>query len=208
MNMRSSGLPSGGMNQFLYDRVIDWVPAGSRVLDLGSGDGSFLERLVKAKDVRGEGVEKDAELVARSIERGMIVHQGDILEGLDQYGSQTFDYILMLGTFQELMAPDAVLRESFRVGRFVILAYVNLAYWRYRFQLMWGGVTPRLETMPVPWYESPNIQFFSIVDFREFCVARGIERHESAYFNSFGHVHFMPNFRAKEALSLISQEEA
>lgn len=191
------------MNQFLYDQVIQRIPADSRVLDLGTGDGSFLERLLQAKQVHGEGVEKDPEMVARCIERGLIVHQGDILDGLDQYGSATFDYVLLIGTFQELLSPELVLRESFRVGRRVILAYMNLAYWRYRFQLMWGGVSPRLEATPLPWYESPNIQFFSIVDFREFCHAKNIVIKENAFFNTFGRVRVLPNFRAREALSVL-----
>lgn len=191
------------MNQFLYDQVIERIPDGSRVLDLGTGDGSLLERLLRSKKVHGEGVEKDPEMVARCIERGLIVHQGDILDGLDQYGSNTFDYVLLIGTFQELLSPERVLRESFRVSRKVILAYMNLAYWRYRFQLMWGGVSPSLEATPLPWYESPNIQFFSIVDFREFCQAKNILINDNTFFNTFGRVRFMPNFRSREALSVL-----
>ncbi|HNJ34828.1 MAG TPA: methionine biosynthesis protein MetW, partial [Leptospiraceae bacterium] len=71
------------MNEYLYDQVIQWIPEGSRVLDLGTGDGSFLARLVKAKKVQGVGVEKEPELVAQCIEKGLVVHQGDIMDGLD-----------------------------------------------------------------------------------------------------------------------------
>lgn len=196
------------MNQFVYDQVIDSIPPDSRVLDLGTGDGALLERLSRARGVHGEGVEKDPEMVARCIERGLIVHQGDILDGLDQYGSDTFDYVLLIGTFEELLSPEEVLRESFRVSRRVILAFMNLAYWRYRFQLMWGGVSPRPEATPLPWYESPNIQFFSIVDFAEFCAAKGIAIDTASYFNSFGRLSFMPNFRARESLCVLELPDA
>ncbi|MCR9143774.1 MAG: methionine biosynthesis protein MetW [bacterium] len=192
------------MNQYIHDQVIQRIPDGSRVLDLGTGDGALLERLLRSKkESHGEGVEKDPEMVARCIERGLVVHQGDILDGLDQYGPNSFDYVLLIGTFQELLSPERVLRESFRVGRRVIVAYMNLAYWRYRFQLTWGGVSPRLEATPLPWYESPNIQFFSVVDFREFCQAKSILIQDSAFFNSFGRVRFMPNFRSREVLSVL-----
>jgi len=93
------------MHPGIYETVLRWIPEKSRVLDLGAGDGAFLARLVQARQATGEGVEKDPALVARCVERGLVVHQGDIADGLDQYGDRTFDFVLLLGTFQELVLP-------------------------------------------------------------------------------------------------------
>lgn len=197
-------MKAAAMNRYVYDAVLDWIPERARVLDLGSGDGGFLERLVDQRGVRGEGVEKDPEMVARCIERGMVVHQGDILDGLDQYGPETFDYILLLGTFQELVSPLTVLEESFRVSRYVIIGYHNLAYWRYRGMLTIGGKSPRSGQQRLPWYESPNVQFFSLLDFHDFCQAKGIRPIRSSYFHARGALKWFPNLRASEVLSLIA----
>ncbi len=191
------------MYQKLYQQVLEWIPEKSRVLDLGTGDGEFLARLVQAKQVIGEGVEKDAELVTRCIGRGLVVHQGDILEGLDQYGAGSFDYILLLGTFQELTDWQLVLREAFRVGRFVIISYSNFAYLRARMQLVLRGRVPVTRSLPSPWYRTRNVHFFSILDFQDFCRVLSIIPVKNACFNQHGQVHFWPNLRGELAVSLL-----
>ena len=107
----------------IYETVLSWIPEASRVLDLGSGDGAFLERLVQTRQVTAEGVEKDSALVARCVERGLVVHQGDIADGLDQYGDNTFDFVLLLGTFQELVSPADILQQQVPGVRFRISFY-------------------------------------------------------------------------------------
>jgi methionine biosynthesis protein MetW len=191
------------MYRQLYQQVIEWIPQKSRVLDLGTGDGEFLERLVKTKKVLGEGVEKNAELVTHCIGRGLIVHQGDILEGLDQYGAGSFDYILLLGTFQELRDWQLVLAEAFRVGRYVIISYSNFAHLRARLQMMFGGRTPVTRSLPSAWYRTPNVHFFSILDFQDFCRTLKITEVKSACFNQRGKVRLWPNLRAELAVSLL-----
>jgi methionine biosynthesis protein MetW len=191
------------MHPMIYDQVLAWVPEKARVLDLGSGNGAFLERLIRARRVIGEGVEKDRALAARCIERGLVVHQGDILDGLDQYGLAAFDYVLLLGTFQELVTPERIVREAFRVGRRVIMSYTNFAHIRVRLQMLWRGRTPVTQALPAPWYRTANLHFFSILDFQDFCRAAGIREAASAYFNQRGKVNFLPNLRADEAVSLL-----
>ncbi len=194
------------MYQQLYKQVTAWIPEKSRVLDLGSGDGEFLARLVETKKVFGEGVEKNVELATRCIGRGLVVHQGDILEGLDQYGDASFDYILLLGTFQELGDWRKVLREAFRVGRYVVISYSNFAHFRARLQMMLGGRTPITRSLPSPWYHTANVHFFSILDFQEFCQAQGIKEVQRAFFNQRGPVQWWPNLRAELAVSLIEAD--
>lgn len=192
------------MHPGIYQSVLDWVPEGARVLDLGTGDGAFLERLVREKHVQAEGVEKDPELVARCIQKGLVVHQGNIAEGLDQYGNHTFDYVLLLGTFQELVSPADIVREAFRVGRRVIIAYSNFAHYRVRLQILLSGRTPVTKALPHPWYRTTNLHFLSILDYREFCRQVGISEIRCAYFDSKGAVSILPNFFSVEAVSLVA----
>ena len=191
------------MYQTVYQQVLQWIPEQSRVLDLGTGDGEFLEQLVKAKRVTGEGVELDPSLVTRCIERGLAVHQGDVMDGLDQYGDGAFDYVLLLGTFQELRHSEKLVREALRVGRKLIVSYSNFAYLRVRWQMLVSGRSPMTKALPSPWYRTPNIHFFSILDFQGFCQDIQIREIQSAYFNARGPVRSLPNLRAEVALSLL-----
>jgi len=187
----------------IYQSVLEWMPEGARVLDLGTGDGEFLERLVREKRVAAEGVEKNPDLVARCIRRGLVVHQGDIAEGLDQYAQQAFDYVLLLGTFQELIAPADIVREAFRVGRRVIIAYSNFAHYRVRLQTLFRGRTPVTKSLPHPWYRTTNMHFLSILDFREFCDGVGITATRDAYFSAKRKVTVLPNLFAEEGVALL-----
>jgi methionine biosynthesis protein MetW len=196
------------MHPGIYESVLEWVPEGAHVLDLGTGDGAFLERLVRAKRVLAEGVEKKPDLVARCIQRGLVVHQGDIAEGLDQYGQQAFDYVLLLGTFQELVAPADIVRESFRVGRRVIIAYTNFAHYRVRLQVLLRGRTPVTDSLPQPWYRTTNLHFLSLIDFRDFCRGIGVCETRSAYFNGRGKVALLPNMFAEEGVALLESCES
>jgi methionine biosynthesis protein MetW len=194
------------MNSGIYETVLRWIPEKSRVLDLGAGDGAFLARLVQSRQVVGEGVEKDSALVARCVERGLVVHQGDIADGLDQYGDGAFDFVLLLGTFQELVLPAEILREAFRVGREVVVAYSNFAHLRVRLQILFQGRTPVTRSLPQPWHRTSNLHFLSVLDFQQFTRDLGVRETASAYFNAHGAVRFLPNFRAEEAASRLQAE--
>jgi methionine biosynthesis protein MetW len=151
-----------------------------------------------------EGVERDPDLVSRCIERHLIVHQGDLLDGLDQYSAGSFEFVLLLGTFQEILDPQRVLREAFRVGGNVLVGYSNFAYLRARLQLLFTGRAPITRALPSPWYRTSNTHFFSILDFGEFCRDIGVREQRAAYFNMHGRVRWLPNLRAEQALSLLT----
>jgi methionine biosynthesis protein MetW len=191
------------MHPGIYETVLRWIPDGARVLDLGTGDGAFLERVVRLKRVIAEGVEINPELVAGCIQRGLVVHQGNIAEGLDQYGDQTFDYVLLLGTFQELLSPTEILREAFRVGGRVIIAYSNFAHYRVRLQILFRGRAPVTQSLPQPWYRTTNLHFLSLLDFREFCRQMAVSSVRDAYFSARGQVVILPNLFAEEVVTLL-----
>ncbi|HUC86344.1 MAG TPA: methionine biosynthesis protein MetW [Candidatus Acidoferrales bacterium] len=192
------------MNYGVYETVEQWIPPKSRVLDLGTGDGAFLERLAQTRQVIGEGVEKDAALVTRCVQRGLVVHQGDIADGLDQHADGAFDFVLLLGTFQELVQPAEILREAFRVGRQIIISYSNFAHYRVRLQVLFSGRTPVTRSLPAPWYRTRNLHFLSVADFETFCLETGINQSRRAFFSGRGLVHFLPNLRAETAVSLLA----
>ena len=194
------------MHPGIYETVLQWVQPKSRVLDLGAGDGAFLERLVQTRGVSGEGVEQNAALVAGCVQRGLVVHQGNIADGLDQYGDGAFDFVLLLGTFQELISPVEIFHEAFRVGRKLIVAYTNFCHIRVRLQVLFSGHTPVTNSLPTAWYETRNLHFLSILDFQDFCRDSHYRELNQAFFNANGAVHFLPNLRAEEAVSLLLSE--
>jgi methionine biosynthesis protein MetW len=196
------------MNPGVYDTVGRWIPEKSRVLDLGTGDGAFLEWLIQSRQVAGEGVEKDAALVSRCVQRGLVVHQGDIADGLDQHPDGAFDFVLLLGTFQELIEPAEIIREAFRVGRQVIVSYANFAHYRVRLQILFEGRTPITPSLPTPWYRTRNLHFLSVADFETFCRDTGIRETRRAFFSGAKTIHFLPNLRAETALSLLNSTAA
>jgi methionine biosynthesis protein MetW len=191
------------VNRFLYDEVLGWIQPKARVLDLGTGDGAFLERVARERGAHVEGVERNSNLVSRCIERHLIVHQGDVLDGLDQYSKASFDVVLLLGTLQELIDPLTVLKEAFRVGDRVVISYSNFAYWRGRLQLLFTGHAPVTRALPSAWYRTSNTHFFSILDFNLFCGDVGMRQVRQVWFNPRGRVHWMPNLRAEYAASLL-----
>jgi methionine biosynthesis protein MetW len=193
------------MNPGIYDTVARWIPEKSRVLDLGTGDGAFLERLVQTRRVSGEGVEKDPALVARCVQRGLVVHQGDIADGLDQHADHAFDFVLLLGTFQELIEPADMLREAFRVGRQVIVSYANFGHYHVRLQVLFQGRTPLTPSLPAPWHRTRNLHFLSVADFETFCQDAGIRETRREFFRGHQALRFLPNLRAETAVSLLER---
>jgi methionine biosynthesis protein MetW len=164
-----------------YDRVISLVEAGSRVLDLGCGNGELLLRLVREKSVRGSGVEIDEDAVIECIHKGLSVFQGDIDEGLQDYADASYDTVILNQTLQVIRRPDYVIEEMLRVGKKVIVSFPNFAHWRVRLQFLWTGRMPRTPRLPFHWFDTPNIHLLTIKDFVDFCRQRQIRILRSLY---------------------------
>jgi methionine biosynthesis protein MetW len=147
------------------DVVAGLVPAGSRVLDLGCGDGALLEYLMHERGCTGTGVEIRGAEVIGCIERGVPVIEGDIDEGLADFEDGSFDLVVVSQTLQATRHPLLVVHEVMRVGRRVIVSIPNFGHWRLRVELFFRGRMPSSGALPHTWYETPNIHLATIADF-------------------------------------------
>jgi methionine biosynthesis protein MetW len=153
--------------------IQEWIPAGSRVLDLGCGDGALLAHLRDHKQVGGYGLEIDAEKIAKCIERGVNVIEQNLDEGLGNFADNSFDVVVMTQSLQALRYPDKVLAEMLRVGKTCIITFPNFGHWRCRWYLTTKGRMPVSEFLPYTWYNTPNIHFCTFEDFERLCHAQG-----------------------------------
>ena len=164
-------LPPGGLGdrpQRWQDQLIEQhIKPGSKVLDLGCGNGELLARLIGHRNVQGQGVELNSEEIYQCVERGVPVFQADLDSGLAGFPDQSFDYVVLEETLQTLHRPIDVLREMLRVGRRGIVSFPNFAYWRVRLDLSLRGRMPITERLPHRWYDTPNIHLFSLQDFSD-----------------------------------------
>ncbi len=147
-----------------YDLVIEEIPEGSRVLDLGCGDGTLLKLLYEQKKVSGFGVEISEEGVSQCVEKGVYCYQADIDEGLSDYRDNSFDYVIVNQTIQNTKRPDYVIKEVLRIGKKAIISFPNFGYYRTRLYLMFRGKMPVNKLLPYQWYDSPNIHLLTIED--------------------------------------------
>jgi methionine biosynthesis protein MetW len=188
------------------ESIKTWIGQGASVLDLGCGDGDLLSSLVDEKDVRAQGIEISEQSVHSCVAKGLSVFQEDIDTGLSAYGDKSFDYVVLNQTFQQVRKPDFVLKEALRVGRKVVVGIPNFLYYRARFQMFFGGKVPVVPALPFEWYDTPNLHFLSIADFREYCKRRGILIKESVFVANERRVRILPNLFAEIGLFLLSEQ--
>jgi methionine biosynthesis protein MetW len=157
-----------------YDQVISLVTAGASVLDLGCGNGELLRRLTDERHVRGMGVEISEDAVVETIRQGLSVFQGNIDEGLADYGDASYDFVILNQTLQIIRRPAFVIEEMLRVGKKAIISFPNFGHWSVRLQLGFRGRMPRTRKLPFEWHDTPNIHLLTIRDFVHFCRKRRI----------------------------------
>lgn len=150
------------------------VPQGSRVLDVGCGDGALLATLREAREVDARGIEIDPALVERCVARGLSVVQGDADRDLTFYPDGAFEVAILSQTLQTAARPDHMLAELLRVGRRAFVSFPNFAYWRMRWSLLSTGRMPVTRHLPVSWYETANIHHVTIKDFEQLAGQLGI----------------------------------
>ena len=164
--------PASAPGRRWQDQVIlEEVPRGASVLDLGCGEGELLSQLIRRLAVRGQGVELDPLAVLKTIDRGVPVLNIDLDQGLVDFADQSFDYVILESTLQTLKRPLAVLTEMLRVGRRSIVSFPNFGHWRVRFSLALRGRMPMTPSLPHGWHDTPNIHLFTLADFLDWCQA-------------------------------------
>ena len=151
-----------------------WITKDSRVLDLGCGDGTLLENIRQTKNVRGIGLEIDADKIQRCVERGINVIEQDLDKGLSNFQPDSFDTVLLAQTLQALSHPDQLIDEMLRIGRRGIVTFPNFGNWKSRLYLATKGRMPVSKFMPHAWYDTPNIHFCTVKDFDALCAQKNI----------------------------------
>ncbi len=184
--------------------VLEWIPRGASVLDLGCGDGTLLSLLVREKAARVQGIEIDEEAIYHCVEQGLSVYQEDIDNGLADYGDDSFDYVILNQSLQQVKRLDPVMKEALRVGRQVIVGFPNFAHYRARLQLFFLGKTPITPSLPFEWHDTPNLHFLSISDFLSYCRRRNIRIRKAAWLGQRRSVKVLPNLFAMAGVFLIS----
>ncbi len=191
--------------QLDHEVILSLVGAQSSVLDLGCGNGDLLYLLIKEKKVHGQGIEIDEQAIYKCVAKGLNVFHGDIDTGLAEFSDKSFDYVVLNQSMQQIIHVDKVLIDALRVGKQVIVGFPNFAYYKARLQLFFKGKTPVTGLLPYQWYETPNLHFLSISDFRDYCRSKGINIERRICIGEKRRVAILPNLFAQTGIFLISK---
>ena len=175
------------------------VPPGSRVLDLGCGDGELLHHLQQHRQCSGYGVELADENVLACVQRGVNVIQLNLEDGLATFADQSFDVVLQLDTMQHLRNTERMLRETARVGRVGILSFPNFAHWPNRLSIVRGRM-PVTKALPYQWYDTPNLRVGTYTDFEALARKDGLRILDSFGIQNGAPVRRWPNLMASVAV--------
>jgi methionine biosynthesis protein MetW len=181
------------------------IEPDSRVLDLGCGEGDLLYPLVRDKNVRAQGIELNDKAIQECVKKGLSVFQDDIENSLREYPDHSFDYVILNQSMQEVKKVDLVIQETLRIGNKVIVGFPNFAYIKSRLMLFFRGRSPITGSLPYLWFDTPNVRFLSITDFKNFCEEKNIRIVEAHYLGEKKIVHLWPNLLALNAIFVLSK---
>ena len=187
--MKSNG---NGFKRADFDAIAQSIRAGSRVLDLGCGDGVLLKYLKGARGVTGYGVEIDDASVLGCVTNGVDVIQSDLERGLSEFESGSFDYVVLSQTLQAMKNSERIISDMLRVGREGIVTFPNFGYWRNRLQVL-AGHMPVSDNLPYQWHDTPNVHLCTISDFEDFCAGHGVKILERKVLTNARSVAVLPN---------------
>ncbi len=179
------------------------VEPNARVLDLGCGEGDLLYPLVRDKQVRAQGIELADKAIQECVKKGLSVFHDDIEHSLREYPDKSFDYVILNQSMQEVKNVDFVIHEALRIGSKVIVGFPNFANIKSRLMLFFRGRSPITESLPYLWFDTPNVRFLSITDFKDFCAKKNIRIVEAHYLGEKTPVCFWPNLIALNAIFVL-----
>ena len=189
--------------------ITDWVPARSKVIDFGCGDGSLLKDLIDTKNICGYGVEIDHQMIDKCIEKGISVIEKDIDKGIQDFELSNFDIAIMASSIQCLKNPNIAMRRMLRLSNKCIVTLPNFGYWKCRLALL-AGKMPVTPSLPSSWYETENVHLCTISDFEKLCSDSGFIIDERIFLNSSSKkgvlASIMPNIFASEGVYLLGRK--
>ena len=197
--------------RFDFKIIASWIQSGSKVLALGCGEGDLVYFLKKNNNIKETGIEIKESRVAKCIEKGLSVLQGDINEEVMDYPDNCFDYVVLSQTMQQVYAPFDLIKSMLRIGKRCVVSFPNFCQWEIRMQVLLTGCVPKTKALPYEWYDTPNIRLLSIKDFRSFAkkVGFNILKREAFKYgkdNTDGKiVWLMPNMFATNGIFLIGK---
>lgn len=185
--------------------IANWIEEGASVLDLGCGDGSLLDYLIHHKCVTGMGIEINMNRMIKCMEKGIPVIEHDLNSKFENIGDQTYDYVILSQTIQEVANPDILIDEILRMGKYGLVSFPNFGYYKVRLDLLVKGRMPKSNTLPYEWYDTPNIHLLTIADFSDFCKKRGIQILKTVHINGnkYRKRLFYPNLFSEGCVALI-----
>jgi methionine biosynthesis protein MetW len=181
------------------------IEPDSRVLDLGCGEGELLYPLVRDKQVRAQGIELDDKAIQECVKKGLSVFHDDIENSLREFPDNSFDYVILNQSMQEVKKVDYVIQEALRIGSKVIVGFPNFAHIKSRLMLFFRGKSPITGSLPYLWFDTPNVRFLSVTDFKNFCGGKNIRIVEAHYLGEKDIVHLWPNLLALNAIFVLSK---
>ncbi len=186
------------------ETIAHWVAPGSRVLDLGCGDGVLLKHLWQTRQAPGYGVEIDDAKVIECIRNDVNVLQMDLEDGLAAFADRSFDYVILSETLQTIHRQEPLMKEMLRVGREAIVSFPNFGYWRARIQIAFAGHMPVSKELPYQWYDTPNVHHCTLVDFEALCAKLGLRILERVVLTNGDPVSVLPNLLGSLAVYRVS----
>jgi methionine biosynthesis protein MetW len=191
--------------QLDHQVILYLVTQKSSVLDLGCGTGDLLYLLIKEKKASGQGIEIDDQAIYKCVAKGLNVFHGDIDSGLAEFSDKSFDYVVLNQSMQQILHVDKVLTDALRVGKKVVVGFPNFAYYKSRMQMFFQGRSPVTASLPYQWYETPNLHFLSISDFKDYCRLKKINIERSVCIGERRKILFLPNLFGQTGIFLISK---